>query len=99
MRAVKYGGYVACVSIFFDDEKVSIPLDVWCQGSMDKFLTGVLCQDGRDYFERMLQLISYNRLDPSPLVTHVLKGFDKLEEGFELMRNHDPSVIKPVIFL
>lgn len=99
MKAVKFGGMVACVSIFFDEESVNLPLDVWCQGSMEKFLTGVLCQDGRDYFERLLQLISYKRFDPSPLVTHILHGWDKLEEGFELMRSRDKSVIKPVILI
>lgn len=99
MRAVKFGGCVACVSLFFDDESVTLPLDVWCQGSMDKFLTGVLCQDGRSFFERLLAMISYGRFAPSPLVTHVLHGWDKLEEGFELMRSGDRSVIKPVIVL
>lgn len=99
MRAVKFGGHVACVSLFFDDENVTLPLDVWCNGSMEKFLTGVLCQDGRDFFERLLALISYGRLDPSPLVTHVLHGFDNLERAFDLMRGKNPDVIKSVVTL
>jgi threonine dehydrogenase-like Zn-dependent dehydrogenase len=97
MRAVKFGGHVACVSLFFDDEAVSIPLDVWAFGGMEKFLTGVLIQDGRDFFERILVLIDKGKLDPSPLVSHVLEGWDKLEDALELMRSREESVIKPVI--
>lgn len=96
LRAVKFGGYVACVSIFFE-EAVTIPLDVWEYGGMEKFLTGVLIKDGRDFFERLLLLIANKKLDPSPLVTHVLNGWDKLDEGLELMRSRNPDVIKAVI--
>ncbi|MEJ5145335.1 zinc-binding dehydrogenase [Sphingobacterium sp. MYb388] len=96
LKAVKFGGHVACVSIFFQ-ENVTIPLSVWEYGGMEKFLTGVLIQDGREYFERLLQLIAHKRLDPTPLVTHVLKGWDKLDEGLQLMRERNPDVIKAVI--
>ena len=99
MRCVKFGGHVACVSLFFDEESVTIPLDVWCNGSMEKFLTGVLCQDGRDFFERLLALVEYGRLDPAPLVTHVLHGWEAIEMGLELMRSRDPGVIKPVVVI
>lgn len=99
MRCVKFGGHVACVSLFFDEHNVTIPLDVWCNGSMDKFLTGVLCQDGRDFFERLLALVEYGRLDPSPLVTHVLHGWDNIETGLKLMDSRDPDVIKPIVVL
>jgi threonine dehydrogenase-like Zn-dependent dehydrogenase len=64
---------------------------------MEKFLTGVLIQDGRDFFERILVLIDKGKLDPSPLVSHVLEGWDKLEDALELMRSREESVIKPVI--
>jgi threonine dehydrogenase-like Zn-dependent dehydrogenase len=97
MRAVKFGGHVACVSLFFDDEAVSIPMEVWAYGGMEKFLTGVLINDGRDFFERLLLLIANQKLDPAPLVTHVLEGWDKLEDGLDLMRSADQTVIKPVI--
>ena len=97
MRAVKFGGHVACVSLFFDDEAVTIPMDVWAFGGMEKFLTGVLIQDGRDFFERLLALIDNGKVDPAPLVTHVLEGWDELEDALDLMRSRDETVIKPVI--
>ena len=57
----------------------------------------MLVNDGRDYIERLLLLIQNKKLDPAPLVTHVLHGWDKLEEGFDLMRSRDETVMKPVI--
>ena len=97
MRAVKFGGNVACVSLFFDEESVTLPLDVWMQGGMEKRLTGVLCNDGRDFFERLLALIRFKRLDPAPLATHVLHGWQRLEDGLRLMASRDPSVLKAVV--
>ena len=97
MRAVKFGGHVACVSLFFDDETVTLPMNVWEYGDMEKYLTGVLPQDGRDFFERLLLLVANGRVNPAPLVTHVLHGWDKLDEGLELMGSHNPEVIKVVI--
>ena len=99
MRCVKFGGHVACVSLFFDEESVTIPLEVWCNGGMEKFLTGVLCQDGRAFFERLLALVEYGRLDPAPLVTHVLHGWEAIEAGLALMQSGEPAVIKPVVLI
>jgi hypothetical protein len=35
----------------------------------------------------------------TPFVSHVLHGWDKLEEGLDLMRSQDETVIKPVIVI
>jgi threonine dehydrogenase-like Zn-dependent dehydrogenase len=66
---------------------------------MEKFFTGVLVNDGRDYLERLLLLIANGKLDTAPLVSHVLHGWDELEQGMELMRSRDETVIKPVVVL
>jgi len=99
LRAVKFGGRVACVSGFLHDESVTIPLEVWNYGFMEKFLTGVHVQDGRDWIERLLAMLECGRFDTRPLVSHVLEGWDSLEQGIELMRSRDSSVIKPVIVI
>ena len=99
MRCVKFGGRVACVSLFFDDESVTLPLDVWRYGGMEKFLTGVLCQDGRDYFERLLALVEYGRLAPSPLVTNVMYGWENLDSAFTLMGSGQQDVIKVAVVI
>ena len=99
LQLVKFGGHVACVSGYFDDEAVTIPLAVWNGGISEKWFTGSLAGAGRDYYERLLSLIEYGRLDPSPLVTHVLHGWDSVAEGLALMSSRDQSVIKPVVII
>jgi threonine dehydrogenase-like Zn-dependent dehydrogenase len=97
LELVKFGGHVACVSGYLEEETVTIPLAVWNGGLSEKWFTGSLAGAGRDYYERLLSLIEYGRLDPSLLVTHVLDGWDSVPEGLDLMSSRDQSVIKPVI--
>lgn len=97
MNATKWGGHVSCVSIFFSDKEVTMPMSVWNGGSREKFLTGVSIDDGRDFFERLLSLIQYGKIDPSHLVTNVLDGFDKIPQALELMNGQNPDVVKAVV--
>lgn len=39
MRLTKLGGHVSVVSGFFDNETVTLPMDVWNYGVMEKYLT------------------------------------------------------------
>jgi threonine dehydrogenase-like Zn-dependent dehydrogenase len=99
MRLTKFGGHVSCVSGFFDDETVTIPMDVWNYGVMEKFLTAAQANQGRDYMERLLLLIANGKLDTEPLASHVLHGWEKVVESLELMRSRDQTVIKPVVIV
>ena len=42
-----------------------------------KKLNAGLTQGGRVRMERMINLIKYNRIDPSKIVTHRFYGYDK----------------------
>jgi isopropanol dehydrogenase (NADP+) len=97
LRAVKPGGVVANVTGFLDEETVTLPLDVWDYGFKERFLTGVFVKDGREFLERLLALVSIGRLDTSPLATHVLDGWESVDEAIDLLSRRDPGVIKPVI--
>jgi len=99
MQATKWGGHVACVSIFFEDKEIVMPTSVWNGGSREKFLTGVAIDDGRDFFERLMTMIEYGRIDPEPLITHTLYGFDKLPEALDLMDQKEKGVIKAVVIM
>lgn len=99
MNLTRWGGHVACVSIFFEDKEITMPTSVWNGGSREKFLTGVAIDDGRDFFERLLNLISCGRIDPAPLVTNVLHGMDKLPDALELMSDGHRDVIKAFVVL
>ena len=97
MNCTKWGGHVACVSIFFEDTDIVLPTSVWNGGSREKFLTGVAIDDGRDFFERLLAMIQYGRIDPEPLITHTFKGLEHIPEAVDLMNGIDPEVIKAVV--
>lgn len=97
LRVVKKGGHVANVSVFLDQESVTLPLDVWGHGSIERFFTGVFVQEGREFYTRLLRLIQFGRLDPTPLVSHKLKGWDQLDTAIGIMRDRVDNVIKPVV--
>ncbi|MFF1257376.1 zinc-binding dehydrogenase [Streptomyces sp. NPDC058321] len=99
MKITKFGGHVSAVSGFFDDETVTLPMDVWNYGVMEKFLTAAQANQGRDYMERLLLLIQNGKLDTQPLATHVLHGWDSLAVSLDLMRSRDQSVVKPVVIV
>jgi threonine dehydrogenase-like Zn-dependent dehydrogenase len=99
MRVTKFGGHVSVVSGFFDDETVTIPMEVWNYGVMEKYLTAAQASQGRDYMERLLLLIANGKLDTAPLATHVLHGWDKVADSLDLMRFRDQSVVKPVVVI
>jgi threonine dehydrogenase-like Zn-dependent dehydrogenase len=99
MRLTKFGGHVAVVSGFFDDETVTIPMSVWNYGVMEKHLTAAQANQGRDYMERLLLLIANGKLDTAALATHLLHGWDKVADSLELMRSRDQTVIKPVVIV
>ncbi|KQW42649.1 hypothetical protein ASC77_23600 [Nocardioides sp. Root1257] len=97
MRIVKPGGHIANVTLYLDQESVTLPLEGWGFGGVERHLTGVFVQEGREFYSRLLRLIQVGRLDPAPLVTHTFDGWDGLEEAIDMMRTQDDNVIKPVV--
>ena len=97
LRMVKKGGVVGTVSGFFQDEAAVIPASAWASGITDTRIQPNLVMGGRLFIERLLNMISYGRIDPSPMADPILHGFDKIEEGFKLMASRDQNVVKPVI--
>jgi isopropanol dehydrogenase (NADP+) len=99
LKVVKYGGHISNVSGFFSEETLELPLKLLNYGVMEKAITGVLVQDGREYLERLLLLIANGRIDTAPIVSHVLQGWDEVETAIGLLRDRDPNVVKPVVLV
>ncbi len=49
--------------------------------------------------ERLIDLVKYNRVDVSKLVTHVFKGFEYMEEALLLMKAKSKALVKPVVMM
>lgn len=94
----KYGiGTISNINYFGNCEFLEIPTFSGGKGMCGKTLNMELAKGGRARIERMLTMIQYNRVDPSPLVTHNLFGFDKIENAIDLMKNKPDSLIKVMV--
>ena len=71
----------------------------WGFGMAQKDIVTGLCPGGRVRMERLADIVTYGRMDPSLMATHVYKGWDKLEEALLLMREKPRDLIKPVVLL
>lgn len=98
-RMVKCGGVISNVAGF--DFSSNFSFAVADAGSLVNHvtLTGRLCAGGRYRSERLLALIRSGRLDPTPLITHRLTGFEKIEDSFKMMEFKTPEIIKPIVYI
>jgi alcohol dehydrogenase (NADP+) len=102
-KMAKAGSKIANINYFGkgqgEKDTVPIPRVDWGFGMADKDLITGLCPGGRTRMERLAALVTYERVDPTLMVTHTFKGFDKIEEALLLMREKPRDLIKPVVLL
>lgn len=96
---VKPGGVVANINYHGSGEFLPIPRIEWGCGMAHKTIKGGLCPGGRLRMERLIDLVKYNRVDVSKLVTHVFRGFEHMEEALLLMKAKSKDLIKPVVIM
>ncbi|MBZ2175084.1 NAD(P)-dependent alcohol dehydrogenase [Schnuerera sp. xch1] len=99
VKIVKPGGTVSNVNYYGEGDIIPIPRLDWGSGMAHKKIIGGLTPGGKDRMERLINLVKYNRVDPSKLVTHKFHGFDHIEEALMLMKNKHQDLIKPVVFV
>lgn len=98
MQMLKPNGIVANLEGMYDELRVpALDSMMWCA---HKTLTGGICPGGRRRMERIFDVIKSGRLDPAKMITQRLYGFDKIEEGFNLMMDPKPAdVVKPIVYI
>lgn len=95
---VRYGtGVISNVNYFGGSGDLPFPKFSGGRGMAGKTIHTELAKGGRARIERMLRMIQYGRVDPSPLITHRLDGMDKILDGIELMHNKDSGAIKVMV--
>jgi len=99
VKVVKPGGTIANVNYFGEGDILPIPRLDWGCGMSHKTIRGGLCPGGRLRMERLINLVLYNRIDPSKLVTHVFHGFENIEKALMLMKDKPKDLIKPVVIV
>lgn len=99
VEMVKPGGVVSNVNYFGTGETLPVPRLEWGCGMAHKKIVGGLCPGGRLRMESLIDLVKYNRVDLSKLVTHVFDGFENIEEALLLMKDKPKDLIKPVVIV
>lgn len=99
VNMVKAGGHISNVNYFGEGDIIPVPRLEWGSGMAHKTIKGGLTPGGRLRMERLANLVIYNRVDPSKLITHTFKGFENIEKALMLMKDKPKDLIKPVVIL
>ena len=95
---VCYGiGTVSNVNYFGGTGSLAYPKFNGGRGMAGKTLHTSLAKGGRARLERIFEMIRYGRLDPAPLITHELYGFDKIGDALMLMKEKPVDLIKVMV--
>jgi threonine dehydrogenase-like Zn-dependent dehydrogenase len=76
--------------------KLTLPLDAFAAGLGDHTIVTTLCPGGKDRMRRLMNLLSSERMDLKPLVTHRF-ALDRIEEAYDLFANQRDGVLKVAI--
>jgi len=93
------GGNIGNVNYFGEGEILPIPRLEWGLGMAHKTIRGGLTPGGRVRMEKMIALVQADRIDPERMVTHVLNGFESVEQALLMMRDKPRDMIKPVVIV
>ncbi|WP_374679767.1 NAD(P)-dependent alcohol dehydrogenase [Hydrocarboniphaga effusa] len=97
IKVIKPGGVVSNIGYHGDGySTLEIPLAEFGLGMGDKTIRTALCQGGRERMDRLFRLIQTKRFDPTLMTTHRF-SFDQVDQAFEMMRNKQDNIIKPLI--
>lgn len=103
VKIAKWGSVISNNNYFAhgmgEEDILPIPRVEWGVGMAYKTITGGLCPGGRVRMERLAEMVTHGRIDPSLLITHVMHGFEKLEEAVLMMKEKPMGLIKPVVLL
>ena len=97
IKMLKPGGAIGNVNYLGEGDFVDIPRVEWGVGMGHKHIHGGLTPGGRLRMERLANLVSYKKLDPSILLTHKFTGFENVEPALLLMKDKPKELIKPVV--
>jgi threonine dehydrogenase-like Zn-dependent dehydrogenase len=96
---VKPGGVVSNINYHGKGDYLPVPRLEWGCGMAHKKINGGLCPGGRVRMEELIDMVKYNRVDLSKLVTHKFNGVENFEKALMLMKDKPKDLIKPVVFV
>ena len=95
---VRYGaGTISNINYFGGTGSLEFPKFSGGRGMAGKTIHTELARGGRARVQRMMAMVKYGRVDPEPLVTHRMKGLDRVEDALYLMRDKPKDLIKVMV--
>ena len=94
---VRWGGTVGNVNYFTTYGDLPLNNVRWGFGMGNKTIRGGECPGGRARMEKLLVLLRYGRVDPTPLITHRFTGLDGVEDAYRLMAEKPPELVKTIV--
>ena len=95
---VRYGiGRISNVNYYGGTGSLRFPKFSGGRGMAGKTIRTELAKGGRVRIERLLSMVKYGRLDPGPLITHRLNGFDNIEKALYLMKEKPADLVKVMV--
>lgn len=94
LRVLKPGGTLSSLGVYSSD--LTIPLNAFAAGLGDHKIITSLCPGGKERMRRLMEVISHDRLDLSPMVTHRYK-LEDITEAYDLFSHQRDGVLKVAI--
>ena len=94
LRSLRPGGTLSSLGVY--SGKLEIPYDAFAAGIGDHLIVTTLCPGGKERMRRLMEMVKFNRLDLTPLLTHTFALTDILQ-GYELFGARRDGVLKVAI--
>jgi threonine dehydrogenase-like Zn-dependent dehydrogenase len=95
LRALRPGGVLSSLGVY--SGKLVAPYEAIYAGLGDQRIVTTLCPGGKERMRRLMSLVSHDRVDLTPLVTHSFT-LDQLPEAFDLFSHQAGEVMKVAIY-
>ena len=94
LRSLRPGGTLSSLGVY--SGKLEIPYDAFAAGIGDHRIVTTLCPGGKERMRRLMQMVRFDRLDLTPLLTHTFPLKD-IVQGYELFGARREGVLKVAI--
>lgn len=95
---VRYGiGTISNINYYGGQGYLQLPKFSGGRGMSGKTIRMELAIGGRARIERIMKMVEYGRVDPTPLVTHHMEGLESIDKALYLMRDKPKDLIKVMV--
>jgi threonine dehydrogenase-like Zn-dependent dehydrogenase len=95
LRSLRPGGILSSLGVY--SGKLVAPYEAIYAGLADQRIVTTLCPGGKERMRRLIALVSNDRLDLTPLVTHTF-SLEQLPQAFDVFSRQSGGVMKVAIY-